>query len=62
MISLATRHVAEGKIVARQRQTVGSLEAKGLDSTDARETLDLFERTLVICEEHVQQLAGRRQP
>ena len=58
MTALAKRHVVEGrKIVERQRLTVKKLEASNSDSVlDARQTLDVFERTLAIFEEHLSEL------
>jgi hypothetical protein len=60
MLLLARRHVVEGrKIVARQRQRVRDREAKGLDASTQRQTLEVFEHTLAIFEKHLEQLDAR---
>ena len=57
---MAVRHVIQGRgIVARQRECVERLARKGLDTTEARRTLDLFTRTLNIFEDDLRRiLAG----
>jgi hypothetical protein len=53
MRALAERHViAARKIVARQRELVRRLEAAGRDTAQEQRTLDLFEQSLQIFEEH----------
>jgi hypothetical protein len=57
MLALAQRPVIEGRrIVARQRQRVSDCEASGRLGTEARRTLDVFERTLAIFEDHLRNL------
>lgn len=56
-LSMARRHVDAGrKIVARQCETVRRLESNGCDAREAGRTLNLFERTLVIFEDHLREL------
>ena len=57
MVALARRHVVEGRrIVERQRQCLRELASTGRISADAERTLDLFERTLAIFEQHLRDL------
>src|SRR5262245_8502387 len=55
-VELATRHIIEArKLVAGQRRIARDLEATGLDAHAARTALDVFEDTLAVFEEHLQQ-------
>ena len=57
MVAPAMRHVIEGRrIVERQRQRVKELASSGLSTEEAARTLDLFERTLAIFEQHLSDL------
>jgi hypothetical protein len=59
MLSLARQHVIDGRrIVERQRKLVRQREAHGFDAVEARQTLEVFERTLAIFEEHLRALEG----
>ena len=52
-LRVAARHVAIGRrIVARQRALVVRLEENGYSTVEADRTLDLFEQTLAIFEDH----------
>jgi DNA-directed RNA polymerase sigma subunit (sigma70/sigma32) len=54
---MAVRHVINGRrIVARQRERVERLARYGLDTTEAKRTLDLFARTLNIFEDDLRQI------
>jgi hypothetical protein len=54
---MAFRHVFDGRrIVARQRERVERLARNGLDTTEAKRTLDLFARTLNIFEDDLRQI------
>jgi hypothetical protein len=56
-ISLAARHVAEGRaIVARQRGRITRLKALGCSTLDHEQTLRVFEGTLEIFLDHEQTL------
>ena len=58
MLDVARQQVTKGRvIVARQRQIVEAFKAGGKDAREAESTLDVFERTLAILEEHVERLA-----
>ena len=64
---MAVRHVLQGRgIVARQRECVERLARKGLDTTEAQRTLDLFTRTLDIFEDDLRRILAaernRRSP
>jgi len=64
---MAVRHVIKGgRIVARQRECVERLALKGLDTTEAQRTLDLFTRTLDIFEDDLRRILAaernRRSP
>jgi hypothetical protein len=59
LIALAKHHVIRGReMVERQRQLVKELELDGHNTTDAN-TLNLFERTPAIFEEHLQELTRK---
>jgi len=52
---VAARHVAAGRrIVARQRAIIARLDGDRYRTVEATRTLDLFEQTLAIFEEHYQ--------
>jgi hypothetical protein len=52
-LCVAARHVAAGRrLVARQRAIIARLEEGGCSTVGAVRTLDLFERTLAIFEDH----------
>jgi hypothetical protein len=52
-LRLAARHVGAGlRIVARQRAIIVRLEENGCSTLEAVRTLELFERTLALFEEH----------
>jgi hypothetical protein len=52
-LRVAARHVARGRrIVARQRALIAQLEEGGCSTVGGVRTLDLFERTLAIFEDH----------
>jgi hypothetical protein len=52
-LSMAVQHVAEAKvIIERQRERVANLEAQGLPTRDAEQTLEIFIGTLTILEDH----------
>jgi hypothetical protein len=54
---MAVRHVINGRrIVARQHERVERLARNGLDTTEAKRTLDLFARTLNIFEDDLRQI------
>ena len=54
---VAARHVAAGRrIVARQRALVVRLEENGYSTVEADRTLDLFEQTLAIFEDHYREI------
>ena len=57
MLALARHYVLNARrIVDRQRRAVEALDSAGRDATEARKTLDLFERTLNIFEDHLRRL------
>jgi len=57
-LEIAQQHVLQARrIVDRQRQLVTSLRAHGCDYQGAERTLDLFERSLEIFEEHFAEIA-----
>jgi hypothetical protein len=57
MLALARWHVIEGRqIVERQRAIVRLRETSGLDSADARSSLQTFEETLEDFEDHLARL------
>lgn len=52
-LAVAARHVAQGRaIVARQRERIARLKAKGACTASYERTLELFVATLEILEEH----------
>jgi uncharacterized protein YtpQ (UPF0354 family) len=56
-LRVAARHVAAGRhIVAKQRAIIARLENNGHETVEFIRTLDLFEQTLAIFEEHHQQI------
>ncbi|HLH93656.1 MAG TPA: hypothetical protein VKW08_00920 [Xanthobacteraceae bacterium] len=58
---MAARHVAEGRrIVERQKARIARLKLGGHPTLDHEQTLQLFESTLRILEEHEQQLLAER--
>jgi hypothetical protein len=60
MTALARRYLIEGRqIVERQRQTVKRLEQIDGDAKGAKRTLELFEFTLAIFEDHLRELVGK---
>jgi hypothetical protein len=59
-LSLAARHVAEGRmIVARQRERIARLKGLGCSTLDHEQTLRTFESTLEILMDHEQSLRER---
>lgn len=57
-LAVAARHAAKGRcIVARQRQLIARMHAAGHPTRDAERTLDLFECTLAIFEDHERALS-----
>lgn len=60
-LAVAARHVAQGRvIVARQRERIARLTARGACTANYERTLDLFVTTLQILEEHERTLLARR--
>jgi hypothetical protein len=56
-LSVAVRRVAEAKaILERQRARVANLEAHGLPTLDAEQTLDVLITTLACLEDHARVL------
>lgn len=56
-VETARRHVLDGRrIVAHQKELVWRLAALGLDTSEAKETLSLFESSLEIFEQHLREL------
>jgi hypothetical protein len=54
ILDIARRYVVDGRqIIAEQRLRVGWLRAMGRDTRDAELTLELFEYSLGILEEHL---------
>jgi len=54
LLEIARQHVIDGrKIVERQRALVDRLRKGGHNTQDAARTLDMFERSLAIFEEHL---------
>ena len=54
---VAVRHVATGRrIVAKQRAIIARLEGGRYRTAEAVRTLDLFEQTLAIFEDHYQEI------
>lgn len=52
-LAQAIRHVTEGRlIVARQRELVSALKAKGHKTAPHEQTLGIFESTLRLLEDH----------
>lgn len=57
----AVRHVIQAQqIVARQRERVKALSLKGLDTTEAEHTLELFVSTLRIFEGDLARILSER--
>jgi hypothetical protein len=57
MTALARRHLVEGRqIVERQREKIKRLETLGRDAIQAKRTLERYEMTLAIFEDHLQEL------
>jgi hypothetical protein len=53
----ARLHVLEGlRIVADQRKRIEQMRRRGLEVSGAQSTLDLFEQSLVILEDHLQSM------
>ena len=60
-LAMAERHVlAARQTVARQRQRLLQLETIGADTLSARQTLDVFEASLRIFEDHRDYLKHQR--
>jgi hypothetical protein len=60
-LATAARHVASGRlIVARQKARMAKLKAEGHATLDHEQTLQVFESTLRLFEDHERQLQGRR--
>jgi hypothetical protein len=58
-LGVAALHVATGRrIVARQRAIIARLEENGCSTVGAVRTLELFEQTLAIFEEHHQSIVN----
>jgi hypothetical protein len=58
-LSVAALHVATGRrIVARQRAIIARLEENDCSTVGAVRTLELFEQTLAIFEEHHQNIVN----
>ena len=54
---VAVRHVAAGRrIVAKQRAIIARLEGGRYRTVEATRTLDLFEQTLAIFEDHYREI------
>jgi hypothetical protein len=54
LLQMAQRHVLTGaRIIDRQRLIVASLKARGVDTRSAERTLQLFETSQAIFEEHL---------
>ena len=61
--SLAFEHVLKGRrIVARQRQLIDQIRARGGESAQAEDLLVQFERTLAIFEDDLAVIAARTLP
>jgi len=59
-LDMARRHVIAGqRIVTRQGMLVRWMQESGRDTKEAEHTLDLFEPTLAIFEEHLASLEKR---
>jgi len=57
MLDLARRHVLDGRrIVAQQRLRIELLRAKGRDTNAAELTLEVFEKSQAIFEDHLREL------
>jgi hypothetical protein len=53
-LEAAHRHVNQSRrIVATQRERVARLKANGHDARAAEKELELFENSLLICEQHL---------
>ena len=60
-LDVASRHVRNGRrIIASQRGLVEHLRTTGRDVSDAERTLELFERSQAIFEDHLRQLEAER--
>jgi hypothetical protein len=60
MLEMAARHVAEGnRILARHKQMIAELQAKGMNTLSAEQTLDVLLATQRIFEEHLAQIRER---
>jgi hypothetical protein len=60
-LATAVRHVTEGRrIVADQQARIARLAAGGHPTLDHQQTLDIFESTLRILEEHERTLRERK--
>ena len=61
VLDVAWRHVHNGRrIIASQRGLVEHLRTTGRDVSNAERTLELFERSQVIFEDHLRQLEAER--
>jgi hypothetical protein len=61
VFDVAWRHVHNGRrIIASQRGLVEQLRTTGRDASDAERTLELFERSQAIFEDHLRQLEAER--
>jgi hypothetical protein len=59
-LAMASRHVAEARrIVGRQRERIAKLKAAGHSTLDHEQTLQVFESTLRIFEDHERQIKSR---
>jgi hypothetical protein len=62
-LTQAVRHVAEGRlIVARQRELISVLKAKGHATAPQEQTLQIFESTLRLLEDHERLLRSVAEP
>ena len=61
ILDVAWRHVHNGRrIIASQRGLVEQLRTTGRDVSNAERTLELFERSQAIFEDHLRQLEAER--
>jgi hypothetical protein len=57
----AEQHVTTGRrIVARQRELIGEIRARGADCADAEDLLSVFERSLAIFEDDLAAIVKKR--
>ena len=61
ILDVAWRHIHNGRrIIASQRGLVEQLRTTGRDLSNAERTLELFERSQAIFEDHLRQLEAER--